>query len=134
MKPASSALLAAMAVMAAVLWTTPAGRAQNSSFRNAPASAADMKNPYQDSAQAALEGKKIYAQRCAQCHGNHLQGMGPAPALDSANIQNAKPGELFWFITTGKLERGMPSWSNLPKDQRWQLVSLLQSQSGKKSQ
>jgi mono/diheme cytochrome c family protein len=120
--------------MAAVLATTPAGRAQNASFRNAPPSSAAMKNPYQGSATAALEGKKIYAQKCAQCHGNHLQGMGPAPSLDSANIQQAKPGELFWFISTGKLERGMPSWSNLPKEQRWQLVSLLQSSGGKKSQ
>ncbi len=93
-----------------------------------------MKNPYQGNAQAALEGKKVYAQKCTQCHGNHLQGMGPAPALNSANVQNAKPGELFWFITTGKLERGMPSWANLSKDQRWQLVSLLQSPGSKKSQ
>ena len=133
MKSATSALLAAMAVMAALFVITAAGRAQNASFRNAPESAAQMKNPYQGSAEAALEGKKVYAQKCAQCHGNHLQGMGPAPALDSPHVQSAKPGELFWFISTGKLERGMPSWSNLSKDQRWQLVSLLQSQGTKKA-
>ena len=42
-------------------------------------------------------------------------------------MQNAKPGELFWFITTGKVNGGMPSWPNLPKAQRWQIVTFLQS-------
>jgi len=107
--------------------------AQQPSFRGAPVSAAADKNPYAGNAAAAAAGKKLYAQDCAQCHGNNLQGMGPAPALDSASVRNAKPGELFWFITTGKLSSGMPSWSNLTKQQRWQLVTLLQSHGGEKT-
>jgi mono/diheme cytochrome c family protein len=107
--------------------------AQESGFRNAPASAAAMKNPYAHSASAAAAGKQAYSKTCAQCHGKNLQGMGPAPALDSETVRQAKPGELFWFITNGKPTSGMPSWSNLPKAQRWQIVTFLQSGSKEKS-
>jgi len=102
--------------------------AQSTAFRGAPASAAEMKNPYAGNANAAAGGKKLYAQNCAQCHGNNLQGMGPAPALQSSSVKSAKPGELFWFVTNGNLNNGMPSWSNLPKQQRWQIVTFLESQ------
>ena len=86
-----------------------------------------MANPYRGKSDAAASGKKLYGQNCAQCHGANLQGIGPAPALDSPAVKTAKPGELFWFITNGKVSTGMPSWSNLPKAQRWQIVTFLQS-------
>jgi mono/diheme cytochrome c family protein len=92
-----------------------------------------MKNPY-TSAAAAIAGKKLYLLDCAQCHGNNLQGEGPAPPLDRAATQNAKPGELFWFITKGKLESGMPSWEKLPQQQRWQIVTFVQSQAKTKAE
>jgi mono/diheme cytochrome c family protein len=40
---------------------------------------------------------------------------------------------LFWFITKGKLESGMPSWSNLSQQQRWQIVTFLESQGNTKA-
>ena len=92
-----------------------------------------MKNPYKG-ASAIAAGKKLYVQDCAQCHGANLQGMGPAPALDSARVKNAKPGEVFWFITKGKLESGMPSWANLSEQQRWQIVTFLESQGNMKAE
>jgi mono/diheme cytochrome c family protein len=106
---------------------------QQPTFRNAPASASTTKNPYAHSAAAAAAaGKKLYGQNCAQCHGKNLEGMGPAPALDSESVRNANPGELFWFITSGKPDSGMPSWGNLPKNQRWEIVSFLQEGKGAK--
>jgi len=92
-----------------------------------------MSNPYQDQPAAAAAGKKLYGQNCASCHGANLQGIGPAPALDSPAIRNARPGELFWFISTGKVTAGMPGWSGLPKNQRWQIVTFLQSKSSVKN-
>jgi len=100
--------------------------AQNTSFHNAPASAAQEKNPFSGNEQAAAGGKKLFAQNCAQCHGNNLQGMGPAPALLSNTVKSAAPGELFWFVTNGDLNKGMPGWAQLPKQQRWQIVTFLQ--------
>ena len=122
---------AAILSTALVLATLPA--LAQATFRNAPSSAGEIKNPYAGNAAAASAGKKLYAQNCAHCHGNNAQGMGPAPALDSSNVRNAKAGELFWFISTGKLASGMPGWSNLPKQQRWQLVTFLQSPPAGKS-
>ncbi len=112
---------------AATLCTVPYVAAHEAHFQEAPASAAAMANPYQGKSDAAASGKKLYGQNCAQCHGANLQGIGPAPALDSSEVKTAKPGELFWFISTGKVSSGMPSWSNLPKAQRWQIVTFLQS-------
>ena len=121
----------AVAVIAAMIGIAPSIIAQSVDLHSAPAADAQMKNPYQANPQAAAAGKKLYGQNCAQCHGASLQGIGPAPALDSSEVKNAKPGELFWFITDGKVTAGMPSWSSLPKTQRWQIVTFLQSPSTK---
>ena len=106
--------------------------AQPPNFRGAPSSSAQLKNPYSGDAQAAAGGKKLYSQSCSQCHGNNLQGIGPAPALTTASVKTASPGELFWFITNGNLNKGMPSWSQLPKQQRWQIVTFLESKNSRK--
>jgi hypothetical protein len=49
------------------------------------------------------------------------------PALAQGATQSASDGEVFWFITTGAADKGMPSWSTLPERQRWQLVAFLKS-------
>jgi len=113
--------------MTATLRIAPNITAQNASFHEAPPSEAQTKNPYQGKPAAVVAGKQLYGQNCATCHGKNLQGVGPAPALDSASVKDATPGELFWFISTGKVASGMPSWSGLPKQQRWQIVTFLQS-------
>jgi len=113
--------------MGLTLWIAPYTIAQNVNLHDAPASEAQMKNPYQGQSAAVAAGKKLYGQNCALCHGHNLQGIGPAPALDGPAIKSAKPGELYWFITTGKVASGMPSWSGLPKQQRWQIIAFLQS-------
>ena len=35
-------------------------------------------------------------------------------------------GEIFWYITKGDINNGMPSWATLPR-QRWQIVSYVKS-------
>jgi hypothetical protein len=40
-------------------------------------------------------------------------------------VERASPGTLFWLLRNGKLDRGMPSWSKLPDQQRWQIVTYL---------
>lgn len=112
-----------------VIFSGVALHAQQSTFRNAPASATAMKNPNANSAAAAAAGNAVYAKNCTQCHGNNRQGMGPAPALDSDKVRTANPGGLFWFIGTGNPGSGMPAWPNLTKQQRWQLVTFLQTTS-----
>ncbi len=35
------------------------------------------------------------------------------PAVSRGPTQSAPDGEVFWFITTGATDKGMPSWSAL---------------------
>lgn len=124
---APTRLLSAVLTAMAMIFSSAIASSQQATFRHAPASSTEMKSPYAGSASAVAAGKTLYGKSCAQCHGANRQGMGPAPALDSTVVRNAKPGELFWFISNGKPSSGMPAWSNLSKQQRWQLVTFLQS-------
>jgi glucose/arabinose dehydrogenase len=100
---------------------------QNASFHNAPASAQHVKNPYAGQAQAAMAGKAIYAHNCGACHGNTGQGAGNVPPLARGTAQTASDGTVFWYITQGDVNNGMPSWASLPAKQRWEVVTFLKS-------
>ena len=96
-------------------------------FGGAPAATARLQNPYHGQAKAVASGRKLFHQHCAQCHGNNAEGLGKAPPLRSPIVQQAPEGVLYWFLQNGKLRAGMPSWSGLPPQQRWQIVSFLKS-------
>jgi glucose/arabinose dehydrogenase len=101
--------------------------AQDAHFHNAPASSAQQKNPSEGQAGAVAEGKKLYLQNCSSCHGPTGAGTGNVPALSRGATQTVPAGEVFWFITTGSNQNGMPSWSHLPEPERWQIVTYLRS-------
>lgn len=101
--------------------------AQSPSFHHAPASAKQMKNPYAGQAGAVRAGKALFEQKCAACHGASGKGTGSVPALTEGPIKSATQGEVFWFITKGDINNGMPAWASLPEAQRWQLVSFIKS-------
>jgi glucose/arabinose dehydrogenase len=104
---------------------SPFVRAQDAAFHNAPASAKQMANPYQGQAPAA--GKPLYHLRCARCHGENGEGSGNIPPLAQDKIKAAASGELFWFITKGDVNNGMPSWASLPARQRWLIVNYVKT-------
>ena len=93
----------------------------------APQQTREWRNPYQDQPDAILAGKKLFLQHCAECHGSDARGKGHAVNLHLSAVQNATPGELEWFLRNGNLWRGMPSWSGLPEQRRWQIVTYLKS-------
>ncbi len=93
----------------------------------APAKARDWKNPYEGDPDAVLAGKKLYLQHCAECHGKNARGMRNAISLRTPQVQNATAGELVWLLRNGNLFHGMPSWSGLPEQRRWQIVTYLKS-------
>src|SRR5580658_8325996 len=96
-------------------------------FHNAPASARATKNPYEGQPAAVLAGKKLYARNCLSCHGRTLKGTGNVPSLVDGKLDSVTPGEVFWFITRGDKDNGMPSWASLPVRQRWQVVTYVKS-------
>jgi glucose/arabinose dehydrogenase len=104
-----------------------AGAADPAAFHDAPASARQSANPLAGDAQAVQSGAALYAEHCAVCHGQRAEGSGNIPPLAHSAVQGVPDGELFWFITTGSVDDGMPSWASLPEPQRWQLVAYLKT-------
>ena len=122
-----SVLDAAIAFLTLSVTLNPKLQAQDAHFHKAPPSSAQMKNPYAGQRAAVLEGSKLYTRNCGSCHGIKGRGTGNIPPLSHGPTQSVPVGEVFWFITTGSVNNGMPSWAQLPEQQRWQIVTYLKS-------
>ena len=119
-------ILIALAV-SAPLCVTAANHGSWLACANADPHTAARTNPYAGRQEAIMAGGKLYQRYCSSCHGKDAEGAGKAPALRSPAVADASPGALFWLLRNGSLKRGMPSWSHLPPEQRWQIVSWIQS-------
>lgn len=94
-----------------------------------------LKNPLLPSESILSSARQIYADECAQCHGERGKGDGPearthtplpADLTDAKRMVTVTDGEIFYQITQGR--RPMPSFKRrLTQDQRWQLVLLVRS-------
>jgi mono/diheme cytochrome c family protein len=84
-------------------------------------------NPFDSEADAVAAGAKLFRQNCSSCHGGEATGVKNRPNLHSDRIRVATPGELEWLLKNGSMKNGMPSWSKLPEQQRWQIVAFLKS-------
>jgi glucose/arabinose dehydrogenase len=124
MRALASLQIAAVILLSAVL--LPADDV-DTNFHNAPASSKAMKNPYEGQAAAISAGKQLYARNCLSCHGKSGGGTGNVPSLIDGKLETTAPGEVFWFITKGDKDNGMPSWAQLPENQRWQIISYVKS-------
>jgi mono/diheme cytochrome c family protein len=111
----------------ACLLLVPLSIAQDSKLDKAPQSAKRQKNPYASHPDAVAVGNKLFVTNCSQCHGADAKGTGAVPSLVKGPTQSASAGTLFWFITNGSPNDGMPAWVDLPAEQRWQIVTYLKS-------
>ena len=99
-----------------------------------PIEAENKTNPLAVNKNTLIEGRKIYLQSCAICHGvdghGHTElgrGMYP-PAMDltSPHVQHWNDAELFWIIQNGVRLTGMPSWKSTMNDvDTWKLVNFI---------
>jgi glucose/arabinose dehydrogenase len=89
-----------------------------------------MRNPY--AGQQVDTSGSAYEAHCAKCHGANGEGAGNVPSLANGAAQSASDGELFWYITKGDVDNGMPSWSSLPEKERWQIVTFIRVLGGAK--
>ena len=87
----------------------------------------NRQNPFDSKSAAVSAGAKLFRQNCSHCHGSEAMGQDKRPNLHSKRIRAATPGELEWLLKNGSMKNGMPSWSMLPEQQRWQIVSFLKS-------
>jgi mono/diheme cytochrome c family protein len=109
------------------LATAQCHRSVYAEIAKAPEKARARRNPFESDPEAIAAGSKLFAQHCAECHGNMAEGGKKGPSLREDEVQRAAPGALFWVLTNGVVRRGMPVWSKLPEPQRWQIVSFLKS-------
>lgn len=84
-------------------------------------------NPTANDAGAVAAGGKLYAEKCAKCHGENAEGKGRHPSLRTQTVQQATPGELEWLIQHGNRWHMMPSFASLRETERWQIVSYIKS-------
>ena len=112
-----------------ILYAFPEGKEWN-----APVNAKDLVNPLKGNAAATQEGKKLFLQICAVCHGEKGKGDGvggatlnPKPRnFTLEKTQNQADGDFFW-----KLSEGRPPMASykaiLTTNQRWQLVNYIRT-------
>jgi glucose/arabinose dehydrogenase len=107
-------------------------QAADTPFHDAPASAKAQKNPYAGQQAAADAGKTLYTRNCVACHGKTLKGTGNVPSLVDGKLKGVTAGEIFWFITKGDKDNGMPSWAFLEEEKRWQIITYVEAMSSGK--
>jgi mono/diheme cytochrome c family protein len=95
-----------------------------------PTEAARKTNPLAGRSELAAGGRKLFQQRCAQCHGDDAAGTSLAPDLTRRVVQSQSDGALYWRISGGNAHTGMPSFSYLPELERWQVVLHLRTLPG----
>lgn len=92
------------------------------------ASALELKNPFERSAEAIERGSQLFvAYNCVDCHG--ADGSGAiGPSLGDGRWRfGGSPAELFESIYQGRPE-GMPAWGGRISDEQiWMLVSYLRA-------
>jgi glucose/arabinose dehydrogenase len=108
-------------------------QAADKPFHDAPASAKAEKNPYEGQAAAVGAGKQVYARNCLACHGKAGQGTGNVPSLVDGKLEGVSAGEIFWFITKGDKDNGMPAWASLPEQARWRVVTYVEAMASGKA-
>ena len=118
-------------ILAGVLSLSPLAtekeKGTGTTLPKAPPKMLGLKNPYaNDSEDAGKAGLKLFKRHCASCHEKTPAVANSAPSLGSSAIRTLPAGYLFWYLKNGNLSRGMPSWSGLPDERLWQLVTYLQ--------
>jgi mono/diheme cytochrome c family protein len=99
----------------------------------APKHSALQVNPVPSDSKSISEGKNIFAELCARCHGDQALGDGPDSSGLSVKPTNLKAmsgghpdGDFAWKIKNGRGE--MPGWEDdLEKKEVWHLVNYIQS-------
>jgi putative copper export protein/mono/diheme cytochrome c family protein/peroxiredoxin len=90
------------------------------------------RSPVPYAADSIVEGGALYQAHCASCHGTPkfdgaVQG-GTAVDLLVTETAWLSSGDLFWFISHGAPEHGMPAFaSQLQDTQRWRVIAYLRA-------
>jgi putative heme-binding domain-containing protein len=91
-------------------------------------------NPFAGNAEAAADGRKLFLQSCATCHGatgqgaeGQVEGMRPPDLTRGGFKAGRRDDDLFRVISEGVLGTPMPSFKSFGTDQIWRLVTFVRS-------
>lgn len=88
---------------------------------------AELKNPFAGNTAAVAAGKTLYGQACEGCHGGNAEG-GRGPALASGHFSHGNSdGDIYRTVRAGVPGTAMPSFSFLPNDTVWKIITYLRS-------
>ena len=99
-----------------------------------PMEAGDKKNPLPDTDEVFNQGRQIFLQSCALCHGADGRGdtyigrnmYPPAMDMTSPHVQHWSDAQLFWIIQNGVRLTGMPSWEySMSETDTWKLARFI---------
>jgi len=84
----------------------------------------ELHNPFQNDATVIAEGKELYLQNCAACHGEQLQGE-IGPDIHDLDMPDA---DLYELIFNGLPDGGMPGFAAMGSDRLWKMVTYIKHQ------
>lgn len=105
---------------------------------HAPAQSRMLTSPLELTEADIVAGAAAFNARCASCHGEDGKGPliwsssrpRPADLTDPRNREHAE-GEVYWVVTNGIAESGMPALGRVLDDRaRWQVVAYARSLAG----
>src|SRR5215468_4545335 len=108
--------------------------ARNARLMAIPSAAKNLKNPVQLTPDVLIEGRRHFADHCAECHANDGSGnteigrnlYPKAPDMRLAPTQQLSDGELYYIIHNGVRWTGMPAWGEGSDDpDSWKLVMFV---------
>jgi quinoprotein glucose dehydrogenase len=73
---------------------------------------------------ADAEGAELYAQLCANCHGDDLEGTAVGPPLDTGSPAAGKPDD-YYVVTITRGKGRMPSFPRLTEEQLDRLIAYI---------
>lgn len=94
------------------------------------------RSPVPLTAQSIVKGAQVYADDCSACHGTSGRGDGPlarnmpvAPAdLTAGHLFAHSEGDLFWWVSRGIPEGGMPGFAETLDDRaRWDVINFIRA-------
>lgn len=98
---------------------------------HAPASAKSLKNPLSVNPETVEAGRQLFDKRCAVCHGQDGQAKTKLAAsmkvkptdLTAKAMHGMTDGEIYWVITNGITNSGMPALkAKTSETERWQMT------------
>jgi mono/diheme cytochrome c family protein len=101
-----------------------------------PIQAENLRNPIEPNEKVISEGRQIFGQGCAFCHGVFGRGDSrvgqsmypPAMDLTSPHASSWTDAELFWIIQNGIQFTGMPAWKEqIGEEDTWKLIHFVRS-------